>query len=180
MANKGPYVNAAGANKQAIRMYNMVGSTRSRVKAIWCKKPNGAWHETKLILHSSLAIGLRTSGSESVGYDVSFGYGSMGAPSIGWDTVISTVIADKNLSNLRTRFMLSIGSVRLPMSFTQTRAISVEIIDQSGNRVSGVLRNSSDAGPFSYWEIGDGQESLAIFNWMRARVNTWVTIIGML
>ena len=179
MANKGPYVNISGVMKHAKKLYvNISGTMRQAVSTYI--KVGGVWKETKVALNSNMVIGADSSPS-SLGYGFDLGYyGSMSSPTLGWDTVMRSLYALKDTANARTRVTLNLSSGSLPQSFTATRNIFLTFIASNGNSITCTVSNSADNGPFNYWQVRDGAESLAIYNWLLARNGQAITVRGAL
>lgn len=179
MANKGPYVNVSEVLKHAKKLYLNVSETMRQVVSTYIKV-GGVWKETKVALNSNMVIGADSSPSATL-YGFDSGYpGSMSSPTLGWDTVMRSLYALRNTSNARTRVTLNLSSGSLPQSFTQTRNIFLTFTASNGNSITCTVTNSADNGPFNYWELGNGAESLAVYNWLAARNGQTITVRGFL
>lgn len=179
MANKGPYVNVSGVLKHAKKLYLNVSGTMRQVVSAYIKV-GGVWNETKVALNSNMVIGASNSPS-STAYGFESGYhGSMSSPTLGWDTVMRSLYALRNNGNASTRVTLNLSSGALPQGFTQTRNIFLTFTASNGNSITCTVSNSNDNGPFDYWELGNGAESLAVHNWLSARNGQTITVRGFL
>ena len=180
MANKGPYVNVGEVLKHAKKLYLNVSETMRQVVSTYIKV-GGVWKETKVALNSNMVIGAGSSPSSTVyGFDSGY-HGSMSSPTLGWDTVMRSLYALMNTGNpTRTRVTLNLSSGALPQSFTQTRNIFLTFTASNGDSITCTVSNSSDTGPFNYWELGNGAESLAVYNWLVARNGQTITVRGFL
>lgn len=179
MANKGPYVNVSGVLKHAKKLYLNVSETMRQVVSTYIKV-GGVWKETKVALNSNMVIGANSSPSSTVyGFDSGY-HGSMSSPTLGWDTVMRSLYALRNTGNASTRVTLNLSSGALPQSFTQTRNIFLTFTASNGDSITCTVSNSSDTGPFNYWELGNGAESLAVYNWLVARNGQTITVRGFL
>ena len=178
MANNGPYVNVSGVLKHAKKLYLNVSETMRQVVSTYIKV-GGGWKETKVALNSNMVIGAGSSPSSTV-YGFESGYhGSMSSPTLGWDTVMRSLYALRNTGNASTRVTLNLSSGALPQIFTQTRNIFLTFTASNGDSITCTVSNS-DTGPFKYWELGNGAESLAVYNWLVARNGQTITVRGFL
>lgn len=176
MANKGPYVNVSGVLKHAKKLYLNVSETMRQVVSTYIKV-GGVWKETKVALNSNMVIGADTT---AYGFDSGY-FGSMSSPTLGWDTVMRSLYAVMITGNpTRTRVTLNLSSGALPQSFIQTRNIFLTFTASDGNSITCTVSNSSDTGPFRYWELGNGADSLAVYNWLAARSGQTITVRGFL
>ena len=179
MANKGPYVNVSGVLKHAKKLYLNVSGTMRQVVSTYIKV-GGVWKETKVALNSNMVVGAGNSPSSTVyGFDSGY-HGSMSSPTLGWDTVMRSLYALRNNGNASTRVTLNMSSGALPQRFTQTRNIFLTFTASNGDSITCTVSNSSDNGPFDYWELGNGAESLAVHNWLMARTGQTITVRGFL
>ena len=179
MANNGPYVNISGVMKHAKKLYANISETMRQVTGIYIKV-GGVWNETKVALNSNMVIGANSSPSSTV-YGSDSGYhGSMSSPTLGWDTVMRSLYALRNTGNASTRVTLNLSSGALPQSFTQTRNIFLTFTASNGDSITCTVSNSSGYGPFNFWELGNGAESLAVYNWLVARNGQTITVRGFL
>ena len=86
----------------------------------------------------------------------------------------------RNTGNASTRVTLNLSSGALPQIFTQTHNIFLTFTASNGDSITCTVSNSSDTGPFNYWELGNGAESLAVYNWLVARNGQTITVRGFL
>ena len=180
MANKGPYVKISGVMKHAKKLYvNISGTMRQAVSTYI--KVGGVWKETKVALNGSMKIGHIAAADSYYGFSAPDGIGNLSPATLGWNTVVSGIIARASVSGGSTRYRVSLslsGANRLPMDAETTRSLVCTLLASDGANTSWTMTTPYASGPFFYWELGDGAKSLAIYNWLQARNGQAITVRG--
>lgn len=178
MPASGPYVKVSGLQRQARRLYTKVSGAYRLASDVYVKI-SGSWRRTALLLRSSLTIGTTTTSSgTSYGFDIrNPAFGAMADRTIGWNSVVEALNASKSTPDNRTRVVISLSSPANNMPFNTSSAV-VSFTASNGASIACTVVSTQDLIPRTFWQVGDGAESLAVYNWLLERNGQTITVQG--
>lgn len=177
MPASGPFVKISGLQRQARRLYVKLSGLFFLGSRVYVKI-GGVWRRTALLLRSSLVIGTSTTASgTSYGYYIGGpNYGAMSEPTLGWNSVLRSLYASKTTDN-RTRVVIEVSSVANAMPYNSSTAV-ITFVSSTGDVISFPVTSIQDLVPRTFWQLGDGAQSLAVYNWLAARNGLTITVQG--